>query len=538
MSLTVTRRTSILATAISLAILIVTAAKAEGRHPEWRGLLANPGFDGRPVKGIYFFPGEGDANQTLYTTHPTLGADMSWNSNPGTRSFVMTRLALTNANTVVMSYWGTMKQWSPMILDQTSVPGVLDGVLGVQRHHLVIMPALESGSDSKHPELPQWDFPTIFPHSNNGGVAVAPGLLDKIGELVALFHDHMDLWAQLYDREGKPRYAINIIHASSSTMQQLLGTDADDKQFATAFDAIAFYAEVKYRILVGFTLDTIGGAPYSATPKEAGAVFEKTSSILAIQGFESEVFSRMTHSGDNNADNNIARMADWKRDATRDWVATGVPVILDVSNGFDGRKVWAQVPGGPGWWGDNMKYTDDRWRNWMSELKGPGIKGIVFDTWNGYTEGYAAAPSEEHGTVVYDWLRDAFDAPPWDCTHVHYVNGARTHKVYGAICMKWKELGADRGFGAPTSEEQPTLGNTGRVSHFADGKSIFWSGATQAHEVHGLIGLAYEQAGEDKSCLGLPVSDEKSDGGVGRVTYFQTGKIIWKPGDNLGHIIC
>lgn len=119
--------------------------------------------------------------------------------------------------------------------------------------------------------------------------------------------------------------------------------------------------------------------------------------------------------------------------------------------------------------GDNMNYPDDRWRNWLSQLKGPGVKGIVFDTWNGYTEGYAAAPTREHGDTVYRWLTDLFEPLFWDCSHMHYVNGAPTWRILGAICEKWVQLGADRSFGAPVSRELPTL--HGRVQHFTDGKS-------------------------------------------------------------------
>jgi len=36
-------------------------------------------------------------------------------------------------------------------------------------------------------------------------------------------------------------------------------------------------------------------------------------------------------------------MADWKRKAMNDWIATGVPVILDVSNGYDGRKFFGDA---------------------------------------------------------------------------------------------------------------------------------------------------------------------------------------------------
>jgi uncharacterized protein with LGFP repeats len=216
-------------------------------------------------------------------------------------------------------------------------------------------------------------------------------------------------------------------------------------------------------------------------------------------------------------------------------VRTNVPVILDVSNGFDGRIAWSKAENGAGFWGDNLNYTEDRWRNWMSQLTGRGIKGITFNTWNGYTEGYAAVPSVEHGLTVYNWLTDLLEPPPWDCSHMHYANGVGTYRVYGATCEKWVQLGADRGFGAPVSEELPTV--RGRVSFFADGKAIYWSGATRMHEVHGLIAQTYYQADADKSCLGLPVSDEEPNGSA-RVSHFERERIDWQPGDIRGRITC
>jgi hypothetical protein len=334
-----------------------------------------------------------------------------------------------------------------------------------------------------------------------------------------------------------------------------LNTDADDKEFARAFDEVAAQVEARYQISIGFTLDAIGNQRYSAYPNQAGAALERTRSVLAVQGFASEVFSRKVRSGprcaqqknwlecqpqDNNIDN-LERLADWKREAVLDWVRTGVPLILDVNNGFDGRIVWSKVPEGAFYWGDNLDYTEDRWRNWMSQLKwisqlkGSGIKGITFDSWNGYTEGYAAVPSIEHGSTVVDWLMDLLEPPPWDCSHMHYVNGARTHRVYGAICKKWIELGADRGFGAPVSGELPSA--RGRVSYFTGGKAIYWSKATQAHEVHGSIARTYRRFGADASCLGLPISDEEATEG-GRVSYFEYGRIVWQQGDTDGRIIC
>jgi hypothetical protein len=511
---------------------------------EWRGLLASAALEGQPVKGTYFFPGESGGNAWMYTTHPQDQRDEHWNSNPSIRSWVMERMVQAHINTVVMSYWSNMPQWSPMEINPTTLSGVLDAVQGKP---LVVMPALEGGYDPDHPEIPHWEFSKEFPYRPDDK-QVAPGLVDRIGQLVELFDGRMNLWARMYDRDGRSRYAVHLLHVSSDVISQVLNSDDDDKEFAKAFDEVANEVQNRYHISVGFTLDTIGGRRYSAYPSEAGAALEQTSSVLAVQGFASEVFSGSVKNGprcfsndwrqcqphDNNVDN-IEHLANWKQSAVSDWVKTREPVILDVSNGFDGRIVWSKAEHGAGFWGDNLNYTDDRWRNWMSQLKGQGIKGITFNTWNGYTEGYAAVPSVEHGFTVYNWLTDLLEALPWECSHMHYVNGARTHRVYGAICEKWKQLGADRGFGGPVSEELPSA--RGRVSFFADGKVIYWSGATGAHALYGLIAKTYEEAGADASCLGLPISDEEASNN-GRVSRFEHGKIDWKPGDIRGRITC
>ena len=340
----------------------------------------------------------------------------------------------------------------------------------------------------------------------------------------------MELWGQMYDRIGHPRYAINIIHACSNLIDHN-ATDADIL-FAAGFDRVAAEVLSSYNINIGFTLDTISNPTgYAAFPKAAGHALEQTASVLAIQGFASEVFSGLIKNSsptpyDNNVDQ-LETIANWKRQATSDWVSTGVPVILDVSNGYDGRIVWGNNP--KGFWGDNMDYKEDRWRNWLSQIKGPGIRGITFDAWNGYTEGFAAVPTREHGFTVYNWLKDLLEPLPWEYSHMHYVNGAATHRVFGAICEKWIALGADRGFGAPISDELPSA--LGRMQYFSDGKdnfekAIYWSASTGAHEVHGKIARAYREAGGDAGQLGLPISDEQSNG-VGRISYFQYGTISW-----------
>jgi hypothetical protein len=191
-------------------------------------------------------------------------------------------------------------------------------------------------------------------------------------------------------------------------------------------------------------------------------------------------------------------------------------------------------------WGDNSQYTDDRWRNWQSELKGMNVngnfmKGITVNCWNGYTEGYATVSSVEHGDTVYNWLVDLLEPDPKDFSHMHYVNGVRTFRVYGAICEKWIQLGADRSFGVPASNEQST--GAGRVSYFTDPvrKAIYWTGKTGARESHGIIFQTYVDVGEGASSLGFPTSDEESIG-QNAVQYFEHGRIDWSPGETVGRI--
>jgi hypothetical protein len=517
-------------------------SRTQRLYPELRGLLASAGFEGKPMKGIYYFPGERNENNAgMYTAHPLDARDEHWNTttDPSTHGWVVDRITQAHANTLVMSYWSNMPQWSPMQVTPTTLSEVL---AAVQERPLVVMPAIEGGFDPDYPELPHWEFSSEFPITP-GSFNLAPGLVQRIGWLLEIFHGRMNLWARMYDRDGYSRYAVHLLHVCSDLIEQ--DTPGADEMFARAFDTVAAEVAVRFQIPIGFTLDVIRGKHYSPDPRQAGAALERTASVLAVQGFVSEVFSglvktaqpceldwRLCQPYDNNVDN-LERLVDWKRTALSDWVGTGVPVILDVSNGFDGRIVWKEQ--GAGFWGDNLDYTDDRWRNWMSQLKGPGIKGITFNTWNGYTEGYAAVPSREHGWTVYNWLTDLLEPPLWDYSHMHYVNGARTHRVYGAICEKWIQLGADRGFGAPVSEELPSA--LGRMQYFAGGKIIYWSGPTGAHELHGLIAKTYREEGGDVSCLGLPISDEQASD-TGRVSFFQHGRIDWSPGDTRGRLTC
>ncbi len=114
-------------------------------------------------------------------------------------------------------------------------------------------------------------------------------------------------------------------------------------------------------------------------------------------------------------------------------------------------------------------------------------------------------------------------AQAWRAVGVPYI-------VYGAIRAKWDSLGAETGFlGAPQTDELSTACGGGRFNHFANG-SIYWTPATGAHEVHGLIRSKWASLGWECSFLGFPLTDETTTpDGVGRFNHFQGGSVYWTP---------
>jgi hypothetical protein len=70
----------------------------------------------------------------------------------------------------------------------------------------------------------------------------------------------------------------------------------------------------------------------------------------------------------------------------------------------------------------------------------------------------------------------------------------------------------------------------GKASRFLGG-TIFWSGRTGAFEVHGGIGLLYEQLGGPAGSLGFPLTNETrvtTASGETRFNDFERGIIVWR----------
>ena len=98
------------------------------------------------------------------------------------------------------------------------------------------------------------------------------------------------------------------------------------------------------------------------------------------------------------------------------------------------------------------------------------------------------------------------------------------HAVLGAILGRYDALGGPGGFlGYPLTDEEPI--GTGRVNRFVGGH-VYWSAATDAHEVHGAILARYLAEGGPTGPLGFPVTDEEDAPG-GRASRFQRGRIWW-----------
>jgi uncharacterized protein with LGFP repeats len=104
--------------------------------------------------------------------------------------------------------------------------------------------------------------------------------------------------------------------------------------------------------------------------------------------------------------------------------------------------------------------------------------------------------------------------------------------VQGAILTRYNQLGGAGGtLGTCTTNELPTPDGVGRFNHFRKGTtlgSIYWTPATGANEVHGIIRAKWEQLGWEQGVLGYPTTDElPTPDGVGRFNHFQRGSIYW-----------
>lgn len=108
-------------------------------------------------------------------------------------------------------------------------------------------------------------------------------------------------------------------------------------------------------------------------------------------------------------------------------------------------------------------------------------------------------------------------------------------EVHGAILAHYQALGGPAGvLGFPISDESPSTSG-GRVSSFQVG-NIYWTPATGALEVRGLILAHYLALGGPGGLLGYPISDESASAYGGRANYLQNGNIYWTPATGANEV--
>ncbi|MGI8753314.1 MAG: L,D-transpeptidase family protein [Acidimicrobiales bacterium] len=99
--------------------------------------------------------------------------------------------------------------------------------------------------------------------------------------------------------------------------------------------------------------------------------------------------------------------------------------------------------------------------------------------------------------------------------------------VAGSIRGHWAYLGWEQGpMGYPTTDETGTPDKVGRYNYFSKGASIYWTPATGAWSVQGVILSRWASLGWERSSLGYPISDEYAIPS-GRQSSFQHGAIAW-----------
>jgi uncharacterized protein with LGFP repeats len=113
---------------------------------------------------------------------------------------------------------------------------------------------------------------------------------------------------------------------------------------------------------------------------------------------------------------------------------------------------------------------------------------------------------------------------------IYWSPATQAHEIHGDIRGKWSSLGWERSFlRYPTTDETRTPDGVGRYNHFQGG-SIYWTPATGAHEVHGDIRAKWASLGWERGFLKYPLTDETTTpDGVGRYNHFQGGSVYWTP---------
>jgi hypothetical protein len=191
---------------------------------------------------------------------------------------------------------------------------------------------------------------------------------------------------------------VALIHASSNRLGP-----AEHEEYSQGFDLVAQEVLSSTGVRVGFFIDALppsSNAPgsFKPSPGLTGPFLLQSKSLLGIHCFIPEIW--MTGSPDENA------RIQWKRQFSRGWRETGIPFLMDVSPGYDAHIVFPA----------SVRYGHTA--TWLAALSGmvatEGCDGLVYNFWNGTTEGMAGMPLEaaDGGRLYFDWLKELTSLQP------------------------------------------------------------------------------------------------------------------------------
>ncbi|TNC28285.1 PKD domain-containing protein [Amycolatopsis alkalitolerans] len=119
--------------------------------------------------------------------------------------------------------------------------------------------------------------------------------------------------------------------------------------------------------------------------------------------------------------------------------------------------------------------------------------------------------------------------PATGTASVYFSPGTGSHAIWGLIRARWSALNWEKGpTGYPTTDETGTPDGIGRYNHFSKAASIYWTPATGAHGVWGLIRQTWQATGWELGPTGYPTTDElATPDGIGRYNHFSKAASIY-----------
>ncbi|TWS24665.1 hypothetical protein FK268_05285 [Tsukamurella sputi] len=120
--------------------------------------------------------------------------------------------------------------------------------------------------------------------------------------------------------------------------------------------------------------------------------------------------------------------------------------------------------------------------------------------------------------------------PAVPSTTLRSAGGTEVTITDAPILAEYAKYGYDKGhLGAPLGPVAPLPDHKGKFLTLKGG-TIYWSEATGAHVVHGVIGDKWGEIGHETGKLGYPTSDETAEGGGAIKQTFQHGTITFADG--------